>query len=879
MAEERAGIMQNLRRHAIHPDQPFELHLAADARLSRTDYSDDQAWTVKLGDRDEAAIAFQTQFGGRAGLVSLVPIWHIAERRIYQCLTYAEGPVIRHFASSFLQIEARPLPELAMSLRFWAMESRAAGGEFLITNHGAGAMRLGLDLFGHVVINGRNRKLNVLTLGDYSLALHLGQIGNINPVLTLEGASLEVYGGSINSPKVGCFTALEPGAKARIPFAVAGLPDMRDSYSLAMNWMSRPWDAYFDRMDRAARATPIISTGNDNWDRLIDLSYAHLVKSFMRPTEYLPHCSMVANRASNRGWSRRGDGSDHIRAWAGQDPTLAYLALPAIVGVDAELARGLIRNYLSTQTESGFVDRQPGLGGQRQGRLMMPLLARLTWSVYKGTGDRAFLAEVLPALIAFFGYWLSAEYDADDDGAPEWRSERQAGYVAFPTFGRGQAWAQGADIRQLETPDLLAYLISEADAICQLAELLADVQIYDVIGRQRSALEERLEEFWDGKRYAYRDRDTNLTSESVSLLRAGAGDQVHEINQTLRMPARVKVRVVGGVSQRPRISLRLEGRDADGRPCVIEADVAAFDWQNRQGVYTTEQPLIQVDRIAISGLSRVYKVYAETVDSSRLDINALLPLWSGRLPPERAAALVALALDEDHFLRANGLTMVSAQDRNFDPSNARGGGGIWMYWLALVGEGMVKAGYRAEATALVKRVLRGLARVMAREGKLSQFYHADEAKGFGEDHHIGGILPLKLLSDVIGVWITAADRVWVGGDFTWGEAITVEQHGVTVRRDADEIRIDFPSGYSQSLAADAPWQLVCDPAPAQAPPIEAPGLAPELLESPLPSASAAQGPVTIEVEDASAGEGAAQAAAPAADDMPQQTADDDEPSQ
>ena len=786
-------------------------------------------------------------------------------------MTYAEAPVIQHFAPSFLQIEAQPLPELAMRLRFWTMESRAAGGEFFVTNRGAEAIRLGFDLFGHVVINGRSRKLNVLTMGDYSLALHLGQIGNINPVLTLEGATLDVYGGSINSPKIGCFTELDPGAKARIPFAVAGLPDMRDSYSVALNWMSRPWEADFDRIDRAARATPRIKTGNADWDRLIDLSYVHLVKSFMRPTANLPHCSMVANRASNRGWSRRGDGSDHIRAWSGQDPTLAYLALPPIVSVDAELATGVIRNYLSTQAESGFVDRQPGLGGQRQSLLMMPLLARLAWSIYQGTGDRAFVAETLPALVAFFSHWLSAEYDADDDGAPEWRSERQTGYVAFPTFGRGQAWSQGADIRQLETPDLLAYLISEADALCLMAELLEEAETYDVLCRQRTALEERLEEFWDGRRYAYRDRDTNLTSESISLLRAGAGDQAHEINQALLMPSRVNVRVVGGVSQRPRISMRLEGRDAEGGACAIEAAVDDFDWQNRQGVYTTEQPLSQVGRIAISGLSRVYKVYAETVDSSRLDINAFLPLWTGRLPPERAAALVALALDEDHFLRGNGLTMVSAQDRNFDPSNARGGGGVWMYWLSLVGEGMVKAGFRAEATALIKRVLRGLARVMEREGKLSQFYHADEAKGYGEDHHIGGILPLKLLSDVIGIWITASDKVWVGGDFTWGEAITVEQHGVSVRRDANEIRIDFPSGHGECLAADAPWQLVQDPTPAQD---KEPGLAPERPDYQLPSAAEAEGPLTIEVEGAAADEDAAGANAASADDAPRQTAHD-----
>ncbi|MDE2749396.1 MAG: hypothetical protein OXI34_10555 [Chloroflexota bacterium] len=839
--------MRNLRRQHIDASTPFEYHLGADARSSRTDYCDDQVWTVRLGQRDEAAIAFQTQFGGRAGLVSLVPMFRADEGLVYQAWNFAQKPVIAYFAPNFMQVEASPVADVSLVARFWAMESRAAGGEITLSNTGADAIRLQLDLFGHAVINSRNVRLNVLTLGDGTLALHLGQFGEINPVLTLEGASAEVYGGRISSPKIGRVLDLQPGQPMRLPFVVAGLEDMRDSFSLAMNWMSRPWKRHFEEIDQNAAAIPKISSGNDDWDRLIDLSYAHLVKAFMRPTEHLPHPSFVANRVGNRGWSRRGDGGDHIRAWSGQDPTLAYLAGGAIANIDGELAKGIIRNYLTTQDDSGFIDRQPGLGGQRQGLLMMPLLARLSLTVYQRAGDRDFLAEVYPALVAFFGRWLSSDMDADDDGVPEWRSERQMGYVAFPTFGRGQFWAQGANIRQMETPDLLAYLISEADALCEIAAELGEDESVNVLSKQREMMEAGLETFWDGAHYRYRDRDSHLTIEADEILSAGAGDQVHELDQALLAPARVTVRIVGGVSQRPRIRLKLEGRDAQGSKCAIEAEAAEFDWQNRQGLYTTALPLSHIQRITVAGLSRVYKIYARTVDSSRLDVNALMPLFCGRLGQERAAALVRLALDESEFFRPNGLTMVSASDRNFDPSNARGGGGIWMYWLSLIGEGMVRAGLRNEATELVKRSLDGLTRVLSREGKLSQFYHADEAKGYGEDHHIGGIVPLKLLSDVLGVCVVAPDRVWVGGDFTWGGPVTVKQHGVSVQRDGNGTVIEFPSGHSVGLPADAPWQLIHDPTPietldAEAAPLDAPA-------APLPSEADDDERLTIIVQD------------------------------
>ncbi len=840
--------MKNPRRQDIDASQPFELHLAADARHSRSDYADDQAWTARLGKADEAALAFQTRYGGRAGLASLAPIWRFGEQVVYQARAYHRQPQLRGFAPDLVLIQAAPIAGLELEARFWVMESRAAGGELRLRNDLGEPIELQFELFGHVVINGEARKLNVLTKADGALALHLGQIGNINPVLALDGAQIEIYGGRVSSPKLGKRFSVEPGAELVLRFAAAGLEDMRDSFSVAMNWAARDWQPHFARVDRDSAAIPQIQTGKASWDRVIDLSYKHLVGAFIGPTEHLPQASFVANRAIHRGWSRRGDGSDHIRAWAGQDPTLAWLAAPVIATVDGDLAKGVVRNYLATQDASGFVDRQPGLAGQRQGLLMMPLLARLAWTVYERTEDRAFLAEVFPGLLAFFGRWLAADLDADDDGAPEWQSERQTGYIAFPTFSEGQLWAQGADIRQMETPDLLAYLISEAEALRQAADELGESEAAPILEKQRDMLEASLEEFWDGKRYAYRDRDSHLSPAGEDLLRGAPADQPQEVNHAFAQPSRVMIRVVGGLSQRPRrLRLKLEGADEHGEPYQIEATTDDFAWRNRGGIYTSERPLSRVHRIAFDGLSRVYKIYASAIDCSRLDVNALLPLFSGRLNEDRAEALARLAMDEEHFLRPRGLTMVSARDPSFDPSNARGGGGVWMFWLSLVGEGLLQAGYRAEATNLLQRVLAGLARVLEREGKLSRFYHADEAKGYGEDHHIGGIAPLKLLSDVLGALIPAGDRAWVGGEFSWGQPVSVKQHGLTVTRDAERIQIQFPSGAEVELPADAPWQLVRDPSPSAARPADDAPAPPS--EPPLPSQVLSEGRVEIEIEE------------------------------
>ena len=59
--------------------------------------------------------------------------------------------------------------------------------------------------------------------------------------------------------------------------------------------------------------------------------------------------------------------------------------------MDGQLAQGIVRNYLAVQQNDGWIDWKPGLGGQRQGVMCLPVLARLTqngvWSDRRCTPD------------------------------------------------------------------------------------------------------------------------------------------------------------------------------------------------------------------------------------------------------------------------------------------------------------------------------------------------------------------------------------------------------------------------------------------------------------------------------------------------------------
>lgn len=817
--------MKKLRQWKLDYTKPFSLEIAADARLSTTDYTDDQVWELSLGALEAPALALQTQYGGRAGLASLVPMWFHDGRTIYQAQTYAQPPYVNAFAPGYIEAQGKLTPALLLRAQHWAMESHAVGVQYTLKNTSAQAQPLRLDIFGHIIIKDKEQRLAIASLADGSNALVLGDIGRLKPIILLEnGRAQQKLEGHGASPKIGVDFVINAKSSVTIRWVHTGLTTLPESLATARNWLEEDWANHFARIERAAQDLPQIETSSENLDLLLAFSIQQLTLSFLKPTDHLPYESFVATRHTWQGHSARGDGSDHPRGWRGQPLALAYLAAPAIAAAAPQFAHGIVHNYLAIQTEDGWIDSKPGLAGQRENHLALPLLARLTQEVYTQTEDKTFLADTFPKLLKFFERWF--QQDADSDGLPEWQNERQTQYVFIPTFGAGLTWAQGADIQTVETPDLAAYLLSEANSLRAIAEILKEKKALSALEKRASTLQIHLAAMWQNERYVYRERDTHVTTGAVVVVKDGRADEEHLPAQTLTPPNRLIVQILGGVSSPPKLTLQLSGLDHHGQKTTETVDAKAFVWGYGRGVYTSKHVFSQIDKVRLDGLSRVYKVRVETLDTTRLDINALLPLWTGSILPEYAAMLVKLLTDKKHFWHTNGMSMCSAQDPAFDPANAKGSGGIWAYWLVLMAEGLLAYGYNKQALTLVKRLLKVQTDVLTERKKLFEFYHTDEAQGLGERGHLGGIAPLSLLMRLFGVRMISSSKVWIG-PLIWDRPIKITQHGVTIKRKETNTEIEFPSGHKVQMPASDAWQAVIDPKPAPLPPLVPPKTPPK----------------------------------------------------
>lgn len=781
----------------------MSLQIAADARLRSTDYADDQVWQLHLGTGESPALALQTRYGGRVGLASLVPMVLLEHRPIYQQQAYAQPPIITAFAPGYLRAEAKLTPELALLADFFVLDSHSVCGVYTFANPGKRPLELRLEIVGFLASEGKEHRLGVLPLTTGGHALLLGQAGNLSPAVVMEHASAD----GVSESKIGANLTVAANSSASVCWVHVGLADIGASVAQALQHL-KAFDpsAALNEIGEAAGRIPVIEMGDADVDAAVAFSYQQAMQSFLRSTASLPYASFVGARQPGRGYSPNGDGGDHIRSWSGQNPTLAYLLALASAPVDAALAEGILRNYLAVQREDGWIDWKPGLAGQRQGLLCLPVLARLAWGVFHYTENDQFLRDVYPGLLKFAERWL--QMDADGDGLSEWQSEIQTGYPFMPTFALGMAWGQNADIRLVETPDLTAYLLSEFITLREIAYYLHDTETHSRLQTTVEALQERLERLWSEGRYRYQDRDTHLTTDSVTLLQDGAGDEEHFIAQRLDPPNRIIIRVTGGMEHVPKMALYLDGHGANGSSVQETVQAEDFLWTHGRGVYTTRRVFSNVDRLRLEGLVRVYRVHAQTVDTTRLDLNAILPLWSVGITPERAAELVSLLKAE--FWRQNGVTMCASSDPQFDPANAKGAGGVWAFWLTLIGEGLIEYGYLAEATELVRKLIAAQVSVLRQARAFFEFYHADEPRGLGERGNVAGIVPLHLLLRVLGVRIVSPRKVWTGGPFHWGAPVTINHHGIMVRRSGEGTFIRFPGGNTVELAPDAPFQEITD---------------------------------------------------------------------
>ena len=112
----------------LRPGDPLSLTLAADFRLSKPDYVNDQIWELEIGTGEPTALAVRTTFGLRARAMRLFYCFGELGKTISNPAEFSSSPYLRRFYPNFLWLEFSPFEGLDITAEYWVPESHALAG-------------------------------------------------------------------------------------------------------------------------------------------------------------------------------------------------------------------------------------------------------------------------------------------------------------------------------------------------------------------------------------------------------------------------------------------------------------------------------------------------------------------------------------------------------------------------------------------------------------------------------------------------------------------------------------------------------------------------------------------------------------------------------
>jgi hypothetical protein len=772
------------------------LILAADARLSTPDYCNDQVWELSLGGGEPAALALQTTYGLRARSMRLLPRFVEGDETRSDPASFAEEPVLRAFYPNYALVSCSPFPEIEVLAEFWVPQSDTVVGRLRVTNTGSQPRLLQVEWAALLTPLEGGQRMAPQELE--AAPLLSGSSGDLAPVVFITGgahATLRPY------PALILGFDLEPGRSRQVLWSQAACATVEESFTQARQAVTANFDAERARIELLNAGQAEIYTGDPDWDLAFALAQKTALGLFVGPSEHLPRASFVVARRPDHGYSLRGDGSDYGHLWNGQTCLDAYTLAGLILPGEAQLAQGLLENFLATQAETGEVDWKPGLGGQRGRHLAIPLLASLAWRIYQADGDRDALAAAFPNLVEFLHAWFKPEHDRDGDGIPEWDHPIQAGFDDHPLFSRWHLWSQNVDISTAESPQLCSFLYRECQSLLQIGELLDPGRPLPEIQALAENLRMAVESAWDTRTssYHYWDRDVHSIPRPARIARS-RGNGLILIGRDFAQPARLVLRVRSSSEKTRRCQAFVHGTNASGYHRVERIPSDRFRWFLGLGSATSDQAYTAVEHIEIQGLDETDRLSVHTAGFTLQDHTLLLPLWAGIPSPKRARTLVSQTIaNPKRYWQPFGLPACPRLIPGADAGACRS---VYLPWVALIGEGLVAYGYRTEAAELVSRVMAAAVQNLKREGSFRRYYHAETGQGLGERDALGGLPPAGLFLETLGVRLISPHRVALAGfnPFPW--PVTVKYRGLTVLCQKDKTQVVFPDG--QTVTVDDP---------------------------------------------------------------------------
>ena len=366
---------------------PLALTLSADWRLCDTRYSNDIIWELNLEGGEPEAMAVQTTFGLRAGGMRIFPRFVRKDGTINDPTKFHHSSVVQQLYPNYARIVFSPFAGMEVRAEYQVVSSSVICGRFWMHNKTILKEHFRFELVGVLNPLGNGQGIAVIPM-ENNLVMEGGS-GDLCIVCCL---------GNPTKPGSGPFASLEqeielfPNSQIGVNWALAAAKTNLEAFQLAQSAVQSRFDAEVARIELMNEAEELeISTGNPEWDAAMVLTQRAARRLIFPGGGGLPNPSFVLCRRPDQGHSISGDGMDYPQAWSGQTALDSYFLSNLLLPGGMKWVKGLVRNFLATQDESGQIDWRAGLGGQRSRRMAQPMLASLALSASEMHGDTDWL--------------------------------------------------------------------------------------------------------------------------------------------------------------------------------------------------------------------------------------------------------------------------------------------------------------------------------------------------------------------------------------------------------------------------------------------------------------------------------------------------------
>jgi hypothetical protein len=122
----------------------------------------------------------------------------------------------------------------------------------------------------------------------------------------------------------------------------------------------------------------------------------------------------------------------------------------------------------------------------------------------------------------------------------------------------------------------------------------------------------------------------------------------------------------------------------------------------------------------------------------------------------------------------------------------------------LIGEGLLRYGFRSDAARLVAHVMTGIIQNLKQNHAFFARYHAEKGTGIGKRNALSGLAPVGLFLQVLGVEIVSATKVRLEGENPFPWDVTTGYKGLKVIRRTSETEVVFANGKSVTVTGTEP---------------------------------------------------------------------------